>query len=103
MQTTVRITPAAHKFLKELASREHVSMQQLLERALEQYRRLEFLHDVNAAYAELRADASAWRQVEAERAVWDATLADGLPEDEAAPERALVARPRRRPTRKRGK
>jgi hypothetical protein len=37
-----------------------------------------FLHEVNAAYAQLKRDPQAWKEELAERQQWDATLADGL-------------------------
>jgi hypothetical protein len=40
--------------------------------------RQQFLEEVNAAYARLRQDASAWKAIESERRAWDATLTDGL-------------------------
>lgn len=55
-------------------------MQQVLDQALELYRRQRILEETNAAYAALRADPAAWAEVEAERRAWDATLADGLEE-----------------------
>jgi hypothetical protein len=42
------------------------------------YRRQRFLEDVNAAYAALRRDQESRGTVQQERAIWDATLRDGL-------------------------
>jgi hypothetical protein len=53
-------------------------MQSVLDDAIEQYWRDRFLDEVNAAYAALRSDPKAWKEEEAERALWDRTLADGL-------------------------
>lgn len=53
-------------------------MQSVLEQALEQYRRQQFMERANVAYAALRADADAWDDLERERLDWDQTLADGL-------------------------
>jgi hypothetical protein len=78
MQTTVRITTAAHGVLKGLARLEKIPMQKLLERAIEEYRRQRFLETVNRAYADVRRDKGAWAELEAEREAWDATLGDGL-------------------------
>ena len=44
----------------------------------ETQRRQQFLEDVAAAFASLRADATEWEDVVAERAAWDVTLLDGL-------------------------
>ena len=78
---TVRISLPARNQLRELAEHVGKSMQHVVEEAIELYRRRCFLEDVNAAYGELRQDPQAWAEVEEERAVWDGTLADGLPED----------------------
>jgi hypothetical protein len=53
-------------------------MQEILEQAVEQYRRQRLLAATNAAYAALRADPEAWQALKEERAAWDVTLADGL-------------------------
>jgi hypothetical protein len=39
-----------------------------------------FLEGVNADFADLRNDPTAWQEELAERATWDCTLADGLNE-----------------------
>jgi hypothetical protein len=41
-------------------------------------RRDRFLDRVNDAYSALRRDPEAWAEEQAERALWDSTLADGL-------------------------
>jgi hypothetical protein len=53
-------------------------LQKVLERAVENYRREQFYAEFNTAYERLRADPVAWEEELAERAEWDATLADGL-------------------------
>jgi hypothetical protein len=55
-------------------------MQAVVEQALELYDRQKLLEATNAAYAALRADPIAWRELEAERKEWDTTLNDGLEE-----------------------
>jgi hypothetical protein len=79
---TVRISEAAHRLLKELADRTGQTMMDVLDRALDVYRRKVFFEQLNAGYAELRADPEAWAEVEAEREQWDATLMDGLDPEE---------------------
>jgi hypothetical protein len=44
-------------------------------------RRQRFFEELNAAFATLQADPEAWAEELAERAMWDATLADGLSDD----------------------
>jgi predicted transcriptional regulator len=75
--TTVRISPTAHRTLRELAAHCGESMPAILDRAIEEYRRKRFLEEANAAYAALRANPEAWREEQEERALWEATLADG--------------------------
>jgi predicted transcriptional regulator len=79
---TFRISPAARQVLEELAEQTGQTTTEVLERALEVYRRKLFLEQVNAGYAELRADPEAWAEHQAERKLWDATLMDGLNPDE---------------------
>jgi len=79
-----------------MARAEHDSMQSVLEKAVEEYRRRRFLEDVNAAYLLLKEDPEAWKELEEERSAWDATLADGLPEGESWTEEGLPAGKRSR-------
>ena len=76
----VRISRDAHAVLRQLAHQEGVSLQALLDKAVENYRRRLFLEKANAAYETLRADKVRWNEELAERREWDATLADGLDE-----------------------
>ena len=84
---TVRVSADTLNLLRTLAHREGASMRATLAHALEAYRRQRFLTSVSAAYGELRGNARAWKEVEAERDAWDATLSDGL-----APEGAVTPR-----------
>ena len=75
---TVRIPEDARDTLRDLATQTGKPMREVLLDALEAYRRQVFFDQLDAAYAGLRADPEAWREVEAERAEWDATLMDGI-------------------------
>jgi predicted transcriptional regulator len=79
--TTIRVALHTRELLQDLAQRSGVSMQSVLEIALEQYRRQQLLEATNAAYATLQADASGWADVQHERHDWEKTLADGLEGD----------------------
>lgn len=74
----VRISESARETLRELAARTGESMQEFLERAIEQYRRRRFLEELNAGFAARRNDPEAWKEELQEREEWDRTLADGL-------------------------
>ena len=79
--TTVRISQETRQVLRELAEQMGEPLHKVLARAVEAYRRQYILEMSNAAYAALRANQEAWREEQAEREEWEATLADGL-EDE---------------------
>jgi predicted transcriptional regulator len=76
--TTIRVSVRTHEMLQELARTAGASMQEVVERAVELYRRQRILAATNAAYAALQADPAAAQALKEERAVWDVTLADGL-------------------------
>jgi hypothetical protein len=78
---SVRINEQTRTTLLELASQTNQPMQEVLARAVELYRRQRLLEETNAAYAALRADPQQWREMQAERAPWDAALADNLGPD----------------------
>jgi hypothetical protein len=75
---TVRISPHSHHLLQSLASEEAVSMQSILDRAIEYYRRERFLRDANADYEALKQDPKAWKKVLEERRILEGTLSDGI-------------------------
>lgn len=78
---TVRINAQTHSKLKDLAERAGRSMPDVLDSAVEAYRRQVLLEETNRAFARLKADPKAWTEELAERAAWDVTLADGLEDD----------------------
>ena len=74
----VRISPRAHQLLQQLAAEADVSMQAILDKAIESYRREEFLRAANRDYAALRRNPKGWKEELRERELWEQTLADGL-------------------------
>ncbi len=90
---TVRISEALRQVLKELAEQTGQTMMEVLDKALDAYRRKVFFEQLNAGYAELRADPDAWAEHLAERKLWDATLMDGLEPDERWTEDGLCLTP----------
>ncbi|MGB9887692.1 MAG: toxin-antitoxin system protein [Moorellales bacterium] len=75
-----RIPERALSTLKEIAALTGQPRQEILEKALEAYRRQLFLERANAAFAALKADRREWEAEREERKAWDVTLADGLDE-----------------------
>lgn len=76
--TTIRVSRQTHRKLSELSKSSGRSAQEIVDRALELYRREQVLEATNRAYAVLRENTAAWGELEAERRAWDATLSDGL-------------------------
>ena len=74
---TVRIDEVSHHTLRELSERRGESMQEILARAIEEYRRRHFLESANSAFEALRKRPKAWKQEQEERKAWDRTLRDG--------------------------
>ena len=74
----VRISSHTHALLRQLAQDAGESMQAILDRAVERYRRESFLRAANADLAALRRNPKAWKEELRERQVWEQTLADGL-------------------------
>lgn len=73
---TVRIGDKAGRTLRLISTRTGETMQKVLDRALESYRRQVFLDDANSAFAALKSDKRAWAAEVEERAAWDITLGD---------------------------
>lgn len=76
--TTIRISSSVHNLLKELAQKENIAMQSIIEKALEKYRREHILQQTNEAFQALRGNQHLWEDELLERQSWDNTLADNL-------------------------
>jgi hypothetical protein len=74
----VRVTKHTHQQLTALAKEKGLSMQTILDLAVETYRRQSFLEALNADFASLRAKPEEWTEEMEERKLWEQTLADGL-------------------------
>jgi hypothetical protein len=81
-EATISITEGSCKLLQKLAEQTGQSVAEVVGKALDAYRRELFFEQMNAGYAELRADPQAWSEHLGERRDWDATLMDGLGQDE---------------------
>lgn len=76
--TQVRISPSTHQLLRSLASQAGESMQEVMEKAVEHYRRKAFLEGLDNDFRSLRGDSAAWQDEEEERALWGNASRDGL-------------------------
>jgi predicted transcriptional regulator len=79
---TVPISEASHALLCELAEKTNQTATEVVEKALDAYRRKLFFEQLNAGYAALRSDPEAWAEELEERKLWEATLMDGVDPDE---------------------
>ncbi len=79
--TTVRIKPETRERLKALAKDDGASLTDTIDRLVEQERRRRMWEAANASYAAMRDDPESWAAWKSEMALWDATLADGLPDE----------------------
>jgi hypothetical protein len=74
--TTMRITQQSLEKVRVLSSITGQKQQEVVDNAVETYRRHIFLEQANASFACLKNDDDAWKQESAERAEWDNTLTD---------------------------
>ena len=74
---TMRITQQSLDKVRLLSSMTGQRQQDVVDAAVEVYRRHIFLQQANAAFATTTTDQAAWKQESAERAAWDRTLLDG--------------------------
>ena len=75
--TTIRVTNHARDTVREISEITGKRQQEVVDEAVESYRRQILLEKANHAYAALRSDKEAWQTELKEREAWDATLADG--------------------------
>ena len=73
----VRIDETTHKTIKSLANSLGESMQSVVERAIERFRREIFLESLSGDFANLRSNADSWKSEIDERTIWESTLSDG--------------------------
>lgn len=76
----VSISAATHNTLLTLANDSGESVQVILDKAIESYRRSRFLMQANQAFTALRQNEALWQEELAERQVWDQALTDGIEE-----------------------
>jgi len=80
MSVTIRIPQSAHDTARRLASERKRTIGEVIAEALERYEEEEWWNAVDASYARLRDDPIASSEYDAELAIWDTALMDGLEE-----------------------
>jgi len=78
MATQLRVDEATHSSIKSLAREFGESMQSIVEKAVERYKRELFLESLDQDFQRLREDEAAWNAEFQERDSWNETLLDGV-------------------------
>jgi hypothetical protein len=73
-----RLSVHGHQVLQDLATSRGESHQQVLDEALELLRRRQFFDEAHRAYAAVRSDPAAARELETEQAAIEGSTSDGL-------------------------
>ncbi len=79
---SVPISEASRRILHELAEQTGQTETEVLDKALDAYRRKLLFEQLNSGYAALRTDPAAWAALEEERRSMDGCLMDGLDPNE---------------------
>jgi hypothetical protein len=79
---TVPVAEGTHRTLQELCQQTGKSVQEIVDKAVEDYRRKAFFMGLDRDYAALKADPKAWAEELEERKLLENTLMDGLDPDE---------------------
>ncbi len=90
--TVVRIDGATRETLRRLAEQSQQSMQEIVSKAIEEYRRKQLCYEADVAYAALRNDPEAWQAELEERRAWEQTLNDGVEPNETGTKKVRKTR-----------
>lgn len=76
--TTVRVSGETHAKLRELSAKTGESITEVVDRALDLYRRQQFFEELDASYDRLWKDPTESQLELEERALFEGTLSDDL-------------------------
>ncbi len=79
--TTLRVSTELHDKIAHLAKARGQRMQDIIDQAIDAWERTMFWEEFNESWARVRRNPEQWAQVQAERAVWDRALKDGIEPD----------------------
>ena len=79
-ELTVSISESTHETLLKLAETSGETIQAVLDKAIENYRRYVFLIQANQAFEVLRQNETLWQEELTERQIWDQAITDGAEE-----------------------
>ena len=81
MSVTVRISPETRETVQRIARESNESMQSVIAKAVEEYKRYLLIERTNEAFAALRVQPKRWAEELEEQRLWNATLNDDLEEE----------------------
>jgi hypothetical protein len=76
--TSVQISEKSLEVVRNISERNGLEISDVLDKAVEAYRREVFLDDTNRAFETMRDDSGSWQEELEERALWEDTLSDGV-------------------------
>ena len=79
--TSIQISEKSLEIVRNISERNGLQMSDVLDKAVETYRREVFLDDTNRAFETLKKDSDSWQEELEERALWEDTLSDGVNEE----------------------
>ncbi len=74
----VQISEKALQAVRHISEQKGVGISEVLDQAVEVYRRAVLLEETGRSFQALKEDPEAWREELEERALWENTLNDGL-------------------------
>jgi hypothetical protein len=78
----IRIRSNSYQKVRTLAEQTEQSALDILDQAVETYRRQLLFDEADAKYAALQRDPQVWKEILEEQELWDSTLLDGLEPEE---------------------
>jgi len=77
--TTIRVSRRIYLTIKSLAETQNENMQEVIEEAINEYKKKKFFEEMNEAYMKIRLQKD--NESDKESSDWDAAISDGV-EDE---------------------
>lgn len=77
----IRISEKALEVVRHISRQKGLDVSDVLDRAVESYRREVFLDEVSRSFQTLKEDSEAWRAEVEERSLWDNSVADGVDQE----------------------
>jgi len=78
--TTVRINRQTYNDIKTLANKEKKKIHQIIDLAIQHYKKIQYFQELNQSYSLLRDDQEDWNEEQNGRTTWEVSLSDGIDE-----------------------